>query len=85
MGYLTRAAALGLGVAMLAGYAGTALAQKDGGVLKFYHRGTPPSGSIHDGTAQTVCDSSDYVTRIPNAKFVAQSQGHARPAGHLES
>ena len=35
MGYLTRAAAFGLGVAMLAGYAGTALAQKDGGVLKF--------------------------------------------------
>ena len=48
MGYRTRAAALGLGVAMLAGYAGTALAQKDGGILKFYHRGTPPSGSIHE-------------------------------------
>ncbi len=48
MGNITRAAAFGLGVAMLAGYAGTALAQKDGGILKFYHRGTPPSGSIHE-------------------------------------
>ena len=47
MGNITRAAAFGLGVTMLAGYAGTALAQKDGGILKFYHRGTPPSGSIH--------------------------------------
>ena len=25
-----------------------AMAQKDGGVLKAYHRGTPPSGSIHE-------------------------------------
>ncbi len=48
MGYPLRAAAFGLSVAMLAGYAGTALAQKDGGILKFYHRGTPPSGSIHE-------------------------------------
>ena len=28
--------------------AGSALAQKSGGVLKAYHRGTPPSGSIHE-------------------------------------
>jgi peptide/nickel transport system substrate-binding protein len=28
--------------------AGPALAQKSGGVLKVYHRGTPPSGSIHE-------------------------------------
>ena len=28
--------------------ADTALAQKNGGVLKIYHRGTPPSGSIHE-------------------------------------
>ena len=25
-----------------------ALAEKSGGILKFYHRGTPPSGSIHE-------------------------------------
>ena len=25
-----------------------AMAQKNGGVLKAYHRGTPPSGSIHE-------------------------------------
>ena len=28
--------------------AGPAIAQKAGGVLKVYHRGTPPSGSIHE-------------------------------------
>ena len=28
--------------------AGAALAQKNGGILKAYHRGTPPSGSIHE-------------------------------------
>jgi len=35
--------ATALGVA-----AGPAMAQKSGGVLKVYHRGTPPSGSIHE-------------------------------------
>ena len=48
MGYRLRTAALGVSVAMLAGVAGTAFAQKDGGIQKFYHRGTPPSGSIHE-------------------------------------
>lgn len=37
--------AAAVGVAMLAG---TALAQKSGGILKVYHRDTPPSGSIHE-------------------------------------
>ena len=32
-----------------------ALAEKSGGILKFYHRGTPPSGSIHEeATSSTV-------------------------------
>jgi hypothetical protein len=38
------AAVLALGVGF---GASVAEAQKSGGVLKFYHRGTPPSGSIH--------------------------------------
>ena len=33
----------------------SALAQKAGGILKLYHRGTPPSGSIHEeATISTV-------------------------------
>jgi peptide/nickel transport system substrate-binding protein len=39
------AAVLALGVGF---GASVAEAQKSGGVLKFYHRGTPPSGSIHE-------------------------------------
>jgi peptide/nickel transport system substrate-binding protein len=39
------AAVLALGIGF---GAGVAEAQKSGGVLKFYHRGTPPSGSIHE-------------------------------------
>ena len=32
-----------------------AFAEKSGGILKFYHRGTPPSGSIHEeATSSTV-------------------------------
>ena len=32
-----------------------ALAEKSGGIMKFYHRGTPPSGSIHEeATSSTV-------------------------------
>jgi peptide/nickel transport system substrate-binding protein len=38
---LTMAAAMG-------SVSGTALAQKSGGILKVYHRETPPSGSIHE-------------------------------------
>ena len=33
----------------------SALAEKSGGIMKFYHRGTPPSGSIHEeATSSTV-------------------------------
>ena len=39
----TAAAALALSFV-----ADAAMAQKQGGTLKFYHRGTPPSGSIHE-------------------------------------
>ena len=41
-------ARLAMAAAMLAVPMGSALAVKDGGVLKIYHRGTPPSGSIHE-------------------------------------
>ena len=39
---------LAMAAAMLAIPLGGALARKDGGTLKIYHRGTPPSGSIHE-------------------------------------
>src|SRR3954468_3802017 len=51
---LTRAVALaaviGLGVGVVIGPgAGPAAAQKSGGTLKFFHRDSPASGSIHSG------------------------------------
>jgi len=39
---------LAVAAALLAAPLGTAMAEKAGGVLKVYHRGTPPSGSIHE-------------------------------------
>jgi len=44
----TKAPAWVLLATTLAMASGPALAQKAGGVLKVYHRGTPPSGSIHE-------------------------------------
>lgn len=38
----------GITLAAVALGAGAAMAQKSGGTLKVYHRGTPPSGSIHE-------------------------------------
>jgi len=41
--------------AMLAAWGHSAMAQKAGGILKLYHRGTPPSASIHEeATISTV-------------------------------
>ena len=48
MTMLKLATRLGVAAAMLAVPLGSALAEKDGGTLKIYHRGTPPSGSIHE-------------------------------------
>ncbi len=42
------AIAIAAGLLAASGAVETALAQKSGGVLKLYHRGTPPSGSIHE-------------------------------------
>ena len=51
--------------------AGVAEAQKSGGVLKFYHRGTPPSGSIHEeATNSTV---SPYMGVFNNLVMYDQS------------
>ena len=41
-------ARLALAMTILATTAGAAYAEKSGGILKIYHRGTPPSGSIHE-------------------------------------
>ena len=43
-----RCVVAGVTLAAIALGAGAALAQKSGGTLKLYHRGTPPSGSIHE-------------------------------------
>jgi len=43
-----KGARLALAVTVLASTAGAAYAEKAGGILKVYHRGTPPSGSIHE-------------------------------------
>ena len=51
---------------------GVAEAQKSGGVLKFYHRGTPPSGSIHEeATNSTV---SPYMGVFNNLVMYDQSK-----------
>jgi peptide/nickel transport system substrate-binding protein len=42
------AGALAVGLLAATGTMEAAMAQKNGGVLKAYHRGTPPSGSIHE-------------------------------------
>lgn len=64
-------AAAALGLAMIAG---PALAQKAGGTLKVYHRGTPPSGSIHEeATNSTV---SPYMGVFNN--LVMYDQAEAR-------
>lgn len=48
MTMLKATAGLALAAAMLATPISGAMAQKYGGTLKIYHRGTPPSGSIHE-------------------------------------
>jgi len=51
---------------------GHALAQKHGGVLKVYHRGTPPSGSIHEeATHSTV---TPYMGVFNNLVMFDQSK-----------
>ena len=44
--------------------AGAAYAQKSGGILKIYHRGTPPSGSIHEEATNST--SSPYMSVFNN-------------------
>lgn len=48
MPLLKHGARLAVAAAMLAVPLGGAFAEKAGGTLKVYHRGTPPSGSIHE-------------------------------------
>ena len=67
IGALAAVVALGLGFG-----ASVAEAQKSGGVLKFYHRGTPPSGSIHEeATNSTV---SPYMGVFNNLIMYDQSK-----------
>jgi hypothetical protein len=58
-GALAAVVALGLGFG-----ASVAEAQKSGGVLQFYHRGTPPSGSIHEEATNST--SSPYMSVFNN-------------------
>ncbi len=48
MNRFMHAGALAVGLLAATGTMEAAMAQKNGGVLKAYHRGTPPSGSIHE-------------------------------------
>lgn len=48
MPMLKTGARMALAAAVLSVPLGSAMAQSAGGVLKVYHRGTPPSGSIHE-------------------------------------
>ncbi len=48
MATLRKTGMIGMAAAMLTIAAGSAMAEKHGGTLKIYHRGTPPSGSIHE-------------------------------------
>ena len=50
-----------------------AFAEKSGGILKFYHRGTPPSGSIHEeATSSTVVP---YMSVFNNLVMFDQACG----------
>ena len=56
-----------------------ALAEKSGGILKFYHRGTPPSGSIHEeATSSTVVP---YMSVFNNLVMFDQ----AKPVNSLDT
>ena len=52
--------------------AGAALAQKSGGTLKVYHRGTPPSGSIHEEATNSTL--SPYMPVFNNLIMYDQSK-----------
>ena len=52
--------------------AGAALAQKSGGTLKVYHRGTPPSGSIHEEATNSTL--SPYMPVFNNLVMYDQSK-----------
>lgn len=50
----------------------TALAQKSGGILKAYHRGTPPSGSIHEEATNSTL--TPYMGVMNNLVMYDQSK-----------
>lgn len=64
MTMLRATARLGMVAALLAVPLGSALAQKSGGILKLYHRGTPPSGSIHEEA--TISTVAPYMSVFNN-------------------
>ena len=72
---LTAAASL----AAVALSASAALAVKDGGVLKVYHRGTPPSGSIHEEATNSTL--SPYMPVFNNLIMYDQH----KPVNSLET
>ncbi len=60
-------------------FAPAALAQKSGGVLKFYHRGTPPSGSIHEEATNSTL--SPYMGVFNNLIMY----DHQKPTNSLDT
>ncbi len=70
MTMLKAATRLGMVAAILAVPLTAAYAQKAGGTLKIYHRGTPPSGSIHEeATNSTIIPYHGRVTTISSSSI----------------
>lgn len=65
MTFIQTAARVGVLGALLALPVADAAAQKSGGILKLYHRGTPPSGSIHEeATISTVAPYASVFNNL---------------------
>ncbi|MFV0298637.1 MAG: ABC transporter substrate-binding protein [Hyphomicrobiaceae bacterium] len=56
----------------LAGVAAPAFAQKSGGILNFYHRGNPPSGSIHEEATNST--TNPYMSVFNNLVMFDQAK-----------
>ena len=75
MAMLKNAGVLGVAAAMLALPVGGAMAdtaEKAGGILKVYHRGTPPSGSIHEEATNSTL--TPYMPVMNNLIMYDQSK-----------
>ena len=71
MATLRTTGVIGMAAAMLTIAAGSAMAEKSGGTLKIYHRGTPPSGSIHEEATNST--TNPYMAVFNNLVLFDQS------------